>query len=228
MRYFKYRKVKTTKNNALKEHYLSLTKDEKSAFRRKKFWLKISSIIIAISFFSCSALSIYLLTLIPKPSEGWLILYYIGIVPIGFVLFIASAFLACGIALPFLKRADRYNVPAMKKEILSKACAHLREYYQLQEPYIVTKCYKSTDERFTNHDVCIFVVGDELRITTDLVHGFLHGERDLGCYAFKKNDICVSQKSEENLLVAELEAKDTIFRLGYRAKSFIEKFLNTN
>lgn len=226
MRYFKYSKIKTTKNNALKEHYLSLTKDEKNTFRRKKFWLKISAIIIAISFFSCIAVSIYLLTLISKPSGGWEILYYIGIVLISFVLFIASAFLAYGITVPFLKKADRYNVPVMKKEILSKACAHLREYYQLQEPYIVTKCYKSTDERFTNHDVCIFVVGDELRITTDIIHGFLHGKRDLGCYAFKKNDIRLSKKNEENLLVAELEAKDTTFRLGYRAKSFIEKFLN--
>ena len=77
----------------------------------------------------------------------------------------------------------------MKKEIFSKACEHLRRYYKLQEPYVVTKCFTATDKRFQNHDVCIFVVGDELRMTADLTRGFLYGERDLGCYAFKKEEI---------------------------------------
>lgn len=59
----------------------------------------------------------------------------------------------------------------MKKKIFSKACGHLRDYYELQEPYIITNCFEATDKNFKNHDVCIFVVGDELRLTTDLVRG---------------------------------------------------------
>ena len=93
----------------------------------------------------------------------------------------------------------------------------------MQEPYIVTKCFDATDKKFRNHDVCIFIVEDELRITTDLVHGFLHGERDLGCYAFKLNEIFLEKQQSGNHLVAELKADNTVFLLGYRAKGFIDK-----
>ena len=111
----------------------------------------------------------------------------------------------------------------MKKEIFSKACEHLRDYYKLQEPYIITKCFDATDKKFQNHDVCIFVVGDELRLTTNIVRGFLYGERDLGCYAFKQEEITLSKQKNGDRLVAELRADNTIFLLGYRAKGFINK-----
>ena len=101
----------------------------------------------------------------------------------------------------------------------------LKEQYKLlmQEPYIITKCFDAADKRFRDHDVCIFLVGDELRITTDLVRGFLHGERDLGCYAFSRKEITVSKQQDGEHLVAELKSDNTFFVLGYRAKGFIEK-----
>jgi hypothetical protein len=93
----------------------------------------------------------------------------------------------------------------------------------LEEPYIITKCFDSTDKKFKNHDVCIFIVDDELRITTDLVRGFLHGERDLGCYAFSRDELIISKKQNGKYLMAELKSTNTEFLLGYRAKGFIEK-----
>lgn len=111
----------------------------------------------------------------------------------------------------------------MKKKIFSKACSHLRDYYGLQEPYIITKCFDATDKKFKNHDVCIFAVNDELRITTDLIHGFLYGERDLGCYVFRREEITLSKQKNGSQLILELRAQDTAFWLGYRAKKFIEK-----
>ena len=115
----------------------------------------------------------------------------------------------------------------MKKEIFSKACAHLRNYYNLQKPYIVTKCFNATDKKFQNHDVCLFIVGDELRLTADLAHGFLYGERDLGCYALKKEDITLTKLENGKHLIAELKADNQVFLLGYRAKGFIDKnFIN--
>ena len=224
MRYFRYKNTKENMNNALKEHYLSLPKDEKSTVRKEKLWRRIANCVTGFVFIFCMAVGIYLLKLIPIPNAiGWKILCYIGIVLLGFVLLIVSSALTYVISLPFWKKVESFNLPAIKKEILAKACAHLREYYQLQEPYIVTKCYDSTDKQFTNHDVCIFVVGNELRITTDIVKGFLHGDRDLGCYALNKEEICLSKKCGDKFLIAELTAKDTTFLLGYRAKSFIEK-----
>ena len=88
---------------------------------------------------------------------------------------------------------------------------------------MITKCFDATDKKFQNHDVCIFVVGDELRITTNLVQGFLYGERDLGCYAFKQNEIILTKQQKGNNLIAELRADDTVFLLGYRAKGFVDK-----
>ena len=161
---------------------------------------------------------------IPIPSFWlWECLVIIGEVIIGFVLLFAFAFLTAILTKPLWKKVESFHIPSMKKEIFSKACKHLRDYYQLQDPYLITKCFDSTDKKFTNHDVCIFVVGDELRITADLMHGFLYGERDLGCYAFKKEEITLSKQNVGNHLIAELKANNIVFRLGYRAKGFIDK-----
>lgn len=211
-------------SNALKEQYLDLTKDEKRTFRKNRLWRRFSTVVAYIVFLSCLVIGIYLLTLIPKPSiRGLIFIYYVGMVLLYLVLPVLIGLLTYGITLPLWKKSEKYNIHAMKKEIFSKACAHLRDYYELKEPFIITKCYNSTDKRFTNHDICIFVVNDELRITTDLLSGFLYGYRDLGCYAFKKQEICLSKKASNNCLIAELKANDTVFMLGYRAKSFIEK-----
>lgn len=224
MRYFRYKNTKKNLNNALKEQYLTLTKDEKRTVRREKFWRRLSSIISFIIFFSCIFASIYLLKAIPNPSNQWLAtLVMTGKVIAGFILLIISGFLTYGLTFLLWKKVEKFNIPLMKKEIFSEACKHLREYYGVQDPYIVTKCYHATDKKFKNHDVCIFVVNDELHITTDLIRGFLHGYRDLGCYAFKRDEIVISKKCEKHLLIVELKMGDVIFLLGYRAKGFIEK-----
>ena len=230
MRYFKYKNTKKNKLNALREQYLTLTKDEKSIIIKEKLWSICSSIIAFIFFFFCIFASFYLLKTLPNPRSKWLkILVVLGKIIIEFILLIISGFLTYGITYPLWKKVESFNIPPIKKEIFSKACAHLRDYYGLQESYVVTKCYEATDANFKNHDVCIFVVNDELRITTDLIRGFLHGQRDLGCYAFKKDEIIISKKCENNLLILELKAKDTLFLLGYRAKRFIiNSFLSVN
>ncbi len=223
MRYFKYKNTKKNMNNALKEQYLTLTKDEKRTIRKERLWRRFSSIVAFVLFVSCMFASVYLLKIIPHPTNQWLeVLVIIAKVIAGFVLLIVSGFLTYGTTYPLWKKVESFNIPLIKKEIFSKACEHLRDYYELQEPYIITKCYDSTDEKFKNHDVCIFVVNDELRITTDLIRGFLHGHRDLGCYVFNRDEIIISKKCENNLLILELKVEDIIFLLGYRAKRFIE------
>ena len=224
MRYFKYKNVNKNINNADKEQYLTLTKDEKRTVRKEKIWSTCSCVVSFFIFVACFFASIYLLKIIPLPSNTALKIFAIsGKVIAGFILLFGSGLVTYLITRPMWKKADSFNIPLMKKEFFSKACKHLRDYYKLQEPYVITKCYASTDENFKNHDVCIFVADDELRITADLIQGFLHGERDLGCHAFKRDEIVVSKKDENNLMIAELKAGDTVFSLGYRAKSFIEK-----
>ena len=135
---------------------------------------------------------------------------------------IISVVLTLIFTLPLWNKVESLHLPTLKKEFLSKSCSYLRDYYGLKEPYIVTKCFDASDERFKNHDVCLFIVQDELRITTDLMRGFLHEERDLGCYAFKLNEIKLSKLRCENGLILELREENTVFLLGYRAKRFIE------
>ena len=224
MRYYKYKNTDKNINNALKEQYKTLTEDEKRTFRKEKRWRKFSTIVYLIIYISCIVAGIFLLKSIPLPSAWFLeSLVIVGEVIIGFILLIASGVLTTALTMPLWKKVESFHIPSIKKDIFSKACKHLRDYYQLQEPYLITKCFDSTDKEFQNHDVCIFVVGDELRITTDLVRGFLHGERDLGCYAFKKEEITLSKQNVGNHLIAELKANNIVFLLGYRAKGFIDK-----
>ena len=224
MRYYKYKNTDKNINNALKEQYKTLTEDEKRTFRKEKRWRKFSTIVSLIIYISCIVAGIFLLKSIPLPSAWFLeILVIVGELIIGFILLIASGVLTVALTMPLWKKVESFHIPSIKKDIFSKACKHLRDYYQLQEPYLITKCFDSTDKKFENHDVCIFVVGDELRITTDLVRGFLHGERDLGCYAFKKEEITLSKQNVGNHLIAELKANNIVFLLGYRAKGFIDK-----
>lgn len=224
MRYFKYKNTNKNINNALKEQYKTLTEDEKRTFRKEKCWRKFSTIVTLIVYFSCIVTGVFLLKTIPLPYDWVLKLFVvIGKVFIAFILLIASGVLTVGLTMPLWKKVKSFHIPLMKKEIFSKACGHLRDYYELQEPYIITKCFDATDKKFQNHDVCIFVVGDELRLTTDIVRGFLHGERDLGCYAFKQGEITLSKLKNGNHLVAELRADNAVFLLGYRARGFINK-----
>lgn len=225
MQYFRYKNTDKNINNALKEQYKTMTEDEKRTFRKEKQWRKFSTIVSLIIYFSCIITGIFLLKSIPLPSAWFLeALVIVGEVIIGIILLIAGGVITVRLTMPLWKKVESFRVPSMKKEIFSKACGHLRGYYKLQEPYIITKCFDATDKKFQNHDVCIFVVGDELRITTDLVRGFLHGERDLGCYIFKRDEVTLSKQQSENRLIAELKADNTVFLLGYRAKGFIEKY----
>lgn len=224
MRYFRYKNTNKNINNALAEQYQTLTEDEKCIFRKKNCWRKFSTIVTLIIYISCLVAGIFLLKSIPLPSGWfWKTFVIVGEVIVGFILLIACGVLTVALTMPLWKKVESFHIPSMKKAIFSKACKHLRDYYQLQEPYIITKCFDATDKKFQNHDVCIFIVEDELRITTDLVHGFLHGERDLGCYAFKLNEISLANQQSGNHLVAELRADNTVFLLGYRAKGFIDK-----
>lgn len=224
MRYFKYINTNKNMSNALNEQYKTLTGDEKRTFRKEKRWRKFITILVHFVFFSCMVIGFFLLKSIPLPSAWFLKVFVIVFEVIFFIVWlIACGELTIGLTTPFWKKVESFNIPTIPREIFSKACGHLRDYYELHDPYIITKCFDATDKTFQNHDVCIFVVGGELRITADLVRGFLHGERDLGCYAFKQEEITLSKQKSGNHLIAELRADNTVFLLGYRAKGFIEK-----
>lgn len=224
MRYFKYKNINKNDNHTLKEQYKNLI-ENKGIIRREKFWRKLSTMISGIVYIVCLVLGVWLIELIPLPNglvAG--IFVIIGKVMFFLIWLIISVILTLIFTLPLWNKVESLHLPTFKKEFLSKSCSYLRDYYGLKEPYIVTKCFDATDKRFKNHDVCLFIVQDELRITTDLMRGFLHEERDLGCYAFKLNEIKLSKLRCENGLILELREENTVFLLGYRAKRFIESW----
>ncbi len=224
MRYFKYNNTAKNANRALREHYKILTADEKRTIRKEKAWRRISTIMTAIVFFFFEFAAIFAVKLIPQPDWWlWSLFVIIGKVAIGVLLTCISGLLTAGLTNPMWKKVQSFHLPTMRKEVFSKACAHLRNFYGLNEPCIVTKCFVATDEKFKNHDVCLFVSGNELRVTADLIRGFLHGERDLGCYAFERNEIKLSKHQNGKQLMVELKTDNAGFLLGYRAKGFIEK-----
>lgn len=223
MRYFRYKNTNKALSNAMKEQYKTLNDCEKRAFRKTKAWQRISSAVSLIIYITAIIFGFYLLKSIPQPN-GWfpILLVSIGKFIVGFIILIVGGLITAGLTKPLWKKVELFRLPAVGKNTLSKACGHLRDYYGLQEPYIITKCFDSTDKKFQNHDVCIFVAGNELRITADLIHGFLHGEKDLGCYAFKEHEITLSKRLRNKRLILQLKTDKATFLLGYKAKGFIE------
>ena len=224
MRYFKYEESDNGRDTALKARYRALTDREGRICRKRKRWQTFGIIAACIIFSVVFIAGSSLLKLIPRPTGWfWRIFAGLGKAIAGFlIIVIAGAAMVVPLKL-IEKKAASPDPSAMKKELLSEACRHLRSYYGLQGSIIVTKCFDAADDRFKNRDVCVFIAGDELRITADLIHGFLHAERDLGCYAFTKQEIVLSERPRGEHPAAELRAGGAVFLLGHRAKKFIEK-----
>lgn len=225
MRYFRYKNTDKNREMAWKAQYKAVTKNQKRIIRKARCWESISSIATVLIFVSCLVGGCFLMeSKMPQP-DGWFLRLLVGLckLALGMVLVVASGGVTVVLTMPLWKKLRSFSLPAMKQEIFAKACKHLRDYYGLREPYLITKCFDATDKKFRSHDVCLFVVGEELRLTTDLVHGFLNGERDLGCYAMKQGEFTLSGGTHGERPAVMLKTGHLEFLLGYRAKGFIEK-----
>lgn len=136
--------------------------------------------------------------------------------------------LICGIVLGSLASTpfytfDRRVSKSRMQQVMQKSTEHLRKFYGYQEPCLVTKCYRCTNRKWDRHDVCLFVAGDELRITTNLQYGFFRPEKDLGCYAFQRQEILLKDAMFRDTPAVELQADGVSFILSRNAISFIKK-----
>ena len=224
MRYFRYKHTGRVYNDAWKAEFAKLTKDEQKNVRKNKILQAIGTIAFFAVIIACFAGGCIAIKQIPKPERSLLlVLYYFVKVLLSIVNFGFSGFVGYMVALPILKKITETPY-AFRRQTLYDACAPLRKFYGLQEPYVLTKCFECSNEKFNNHDVCIFVHEDELRITTDLLRGFAYGDRDLGCYAFRLDEIILTKQEREGHLALELKADNVVFLLGYRAKGYIKKY----
>ena len=160
--------------------------------------------------------------LAPSEASTLAIILYglLGLLGIGASLFVAPLIGALA-AIPFW-RSNRNEETRVRQQFMRLACQHLRKYYELQEPFLVTKCYTSSDRKFDRHDVCLFIVDDELRITANLHYGFFDPKRDLGCYALTRQEIRLQDTEHKDRPAVQLQAEDLSFTLARRAKAFIE------
>lgn len=224
MRYFKCEKEFLSDTTVLQQTYEELNSEDQCAVRRRKRWHKAAS----ATFVTVSAVCLigfsFLIVRIPDFPFLWLnILKWIGSVLLFLLALLGSLLIGGLVSAPLFSKAEKGS-KADKQQLLSKACLQLREYYGLNEPCLVTKCYEASDKRFKNHDICLFAVGDELRMTTNLLHGFFDSAHDLGCYAFTAQEIVLSSREINERSATEIAVGETVFLLGKRALPFVRTF----
>ena len=219
MHYFKCESFEI--NEDFREKHRELSEKERQANHKQKLWKTLGTVVFyAVSFLCLIGFFSFTKTRAPE-NRILLILYYIyrGIVWLIGILVSGIIGLLC--ASPIWGKAHT-KYCSEKHLLLSQACAQLREYYQLKDSYIITKCFYSSDKAFTNHDVCLFVTNGELRLTVNLIHGFHNPANDLGCYTFQKDEIAVTTQQDEHRVMTKLQCGDMTFLLGIRAKNFIK------
>ena len=227
MKYFKYKNINKVQQLAYKERLASLGKDEQKKIKRNDRLIMLLSVIGFVFFFCCIGMFIFFIKLIPIPKNILLkILYGIGCAILGFIGLIISG-IATGIPFGILLDKIKYNLPEMRKEFIKKASEPIRKYYGLSDEYLITKCFESTKTLFNDHDICIFRYGNEIRMTTDIVKGFINGNCDLGCYSIKFNELKIYKDDYNDKRVTVLEFDKEKFVIGIKAYSYIAKLMKT-
>jgi uncharacterized membrane protein len=226
MRYFKYRNINQIRIIADKEYLASLGKDKEKKILKSRKKKKILSFFGVISFIILYATILILISLIPKPDSMFLaVIYSIGCVLLGIIGLIASVI---AVVIPIGKLIDKedYNLPVMHRKFMAKACEDIRKYYGFNDEYLITKCFYSSNSIFINHDICVFRYDDEIRITTDIVNGFIYSDCDLGCYSIKINELKIYKGDYNNKRVTTLEFGKEKFIIGIKAYSYMLKLMS--
>ena len=211
--------------NAHRTLYKALDKKEKRQYKKAKFFGYIGTLVAFLTACLCMVVAILISNLFKPFADGFFFYILNGIIKFLFraCCFIVSLILSVLVALPLWNMGAKHQKE--QKDILRfKATEHLRTAYKLTEPCLVTKCYECLDDaKFNLHDVCVFFVGDELRITTNLLHGFFNPANDLGCYMFSKDEVTVTMIPYKETVAAKLACPEITFILGQRAYKFIKK-----
>lgn len=220
MRYFKCDTSKTQEHKIHIEE-IPLTEEEKKSNTQGQVLQFLASalfIVIALLVFFAG---IFLIIEPPASENLFIFLFEVSrMIILGLAFLIAALVVGAIVSGPISEKAQK-KIITRKNLVIDETIIYLKEYYGYNEPCIVTKCYESSDKAFKNRDVCIFFTDNELRITADLKHGFSKRERDLGCYAFKPDELSAAYIQGE-FLITELKTENVYFRLGRRAKKFIE------
>ena len=226
MKYIKYKRLDKVSRYAENLFLDSFRKKEAKKYKRKRFLKEVILLFSCILFLVLIGLSAWIIQKIPIPENIFLaILTYI----LDFILFIVFFVISCLLILyPIVKltKLNYFNIPKAPKTYIKKASKLIRKYYGFNEDYLLTKCFYSTNDKFINHDICIFRYDDEIRITGDIVTGYKNYNAELGCYKIKLNEITIKKEDYNNKRVTIIEFCNVKFIVGIRAYSFIKRLLN--
>lgn len=222
MNYFKYGKVNKLKILADKEYLKSLGKDKEKKIIRSRRLVRLLSIIGVLLFIFLFGLLTYLIALIPIDDSFLRGITSTFLEVIALILSILAVIFTVGV---LIKKVE-YNYPQMHKEYIARACADVRRYYKLNDNYLITKCFDSTNKTFNMHDVCIFRYNNEIRITSDIVRGFINSHCDLGCYSIDINDLVIFKDDFNGKRATIIEFENIKFVIGIKAYSFLMKIIN--
>lgn len=93
------------------------------------------------------------------------------------------------------------------------------KYLIIDNHYIITKCYDSTNPKLINKDVIICISENKLKIINNLYRSIY----DFGCYEFNLDEIKYENIKDNNLVKTKITTDKITFVLGYRTKAFIKK-----
>lgn len=223
MRYFRY-DGPTIGTSDLQQYYAMLSAEEQKRQRRARRLQKLGTCIFWLVFLAAFTGLMLLIHLFMPKEDGVFgaILYGLSHVAWAIITLILSVILGAVAATPLWTKRESAE-KELRRQLLSQACQSLRSFYQFQEPFLVTKCYCSSDRRFDRHDICLFTVDGKLRLTANLHYGFFDPARDLGCYEFDPEEISLCSGEYKSRAALKLQAGETTFLLGQQAKSFIQK-----
>lgn len=223
MRYFKCPPPDKAENEKFKKQHAELLIKEKACKKKEKILHRIYWILFFVIFCSVTVVGTWLVWQIPEPKSILLCagLYLTQFISI-FVFMIVGAIIAALVVSPLDKKIKN-TAKKLKKSTLDSASEYLRIYYGLTDAFVITKCYDATDRKFKNHDICLFVKDNELCLCTNLVNGLLNSDKDLGCYAFTKEEITLTERVTDKYTAAVLACGETEFVLGKRVRAWIER-----
>lgn len=200
---------------------IPLTAEERKNDRRARA-LGILAACLWPIFIALFVLCLVMILRIPMPHNGFLFaLLVLGKILLGAGALLLSLLLGGFATTPISAQAQKKRA-IRRKAVTDQALESMRAYYGWREPCMVTKCYDASDRRLVRRDICLFFADRELRLTADLKHGLSPKETDPGCYAFRADELSLTHIQEGNILMTELQAGEMVFRLGRRAKGFIE------
>ena len=186
-------------------------------------WTRLSYILSTLVLIISMLVLVVVLIAIPNPNVFLLTMLVEGF-KYGLLLFIPiiGIWVTYWVLQPSLEERFHFRYIRSINKYITNSCPNLMAYYGLEEPYIITKCYDSSDMYFKNRNICLFIVDNELRIATVLVNGFFNMERDIECYAYMRYELALTQIKNKKPSKYELRSGETYFVLDKNAKKFFD------